>query len=1213
MFAKKMLRIGSLVASAVLVGVVGLAVLLPKQVDAGNLSGDVYFGVNTLTGEEEQFLVEKSDEGYSFNGYAGNHVASKELGIPLEYSTQPNGAGETVTINAISKEACKEYTITRVSIPEGVKYIGKEAFKNCTGIVEVTLPSTLMKLGDSSFENCALLKYLDMSNLDELDCDLGGVHVINKGNSDGMGKSAFKDCKALVKVELPQNAPKFQIITEGMFDNCIRLTSIVVPDSVTEIDVNAFHKNTMLESVTLGNNVAYIDKSSFNSCTSLTSIDIPKSVTVLGENVFSDSSKLARVNFVEGCRLETIDKYAFSNTRLQVFETPVTASKFYIIKEGAFANCTELTRVTIKSGTVGTFDKRAFYNCTLLRSVDISESLTGIGEECFMNCRMLGDISTRKDNLLKNVVNIGRAAFSGCESFTEFVIPDVETIGDNTFYGCRNIQKVYFDGTKLNKIGDCAFKGCEKLVIQNGAKIPSNVTQIGDSAFEQCKSLNKIVLPDGLEKLGKACFKNCLILVSVNIPDSIDTLYEETFRQCSSLRSIVIPDAVTDIPANLFTDCYTLKSVKMGGDVTKIGKEAFMNCNALGHDDGYFELGANLLVLGQKAFSNCQEIKSIRIPDGITEIPVGCFEGCSMLKEVDLNKVTSILDSAFNRCEKLQEVVFPAGFNRFSNSCFSGCKSLTYVVIPDTVFEIPQSCFASCSSLEYVSIPESVTIIGNGAFSSCNIYAVVIPDSTLAISMKAFTGNKDLHHIRINESNGKKYVEIVKYYGTNSTVEVPSSIYGIPVNSIDADAYRNTDVKQVHVPASVKKIGTQAFANCSKLLTVRIPNSTSIAANAFDGCLTTYRIEDVDDKSVKIVNFYGTGSETDNSVNIPDRLEGKEVVAIGPSAFAGNTKITSVNIPKIVADIGARAFKGCSKAEVSYSVQSKVGSEAFSGVKSTIPYGSVTPTPTPVATVTPTPVPGQPTPAGSGDFGDFVERLYTVAMDRPSDKGGKDYWTNEIKSGKRTGGDCAEYFLLTAPEFMNRGLNDDKFVETLYQTFFGRDSEASGKKYWLGRLTSGTSRTDVVKSFIDSKEWCNICAGYGVKSGAPTAKAEKPSENAKGFATRLYTCCLGRQPETEGLKYWSLALTNLEKTGFEAAQFFFDSAEFKGFNLNNSEFVRRLYTTFMDREPEAKGFDFWVDQLNQGKMTRMAVMASFAQSQEFTNICKKYGIERGSI
>ncbi len=275
------------------------------------------------------------------------------------------------------------------------------------------------------------------------------------------------------------------------------------------------------------------------------------------------------------------------------------------------------------------------------------------------------------------------------------------------------------------------------------------------------------------------------------------------------------------------------------------------------------------------------------------------------------------------------------------------------------------------------------------------------------------------------------------------------------------------------------------------------------------------------------------------------------------------------------------------------------------------------PTRTPVQP-TPTTRPGYPTPTPSEEkepsIEDFVERLYTIALNREAEKAGKDFWVNEIISGNRTGGDCAHFFLIEAPEFLNRGLNDADFVETLYRTFFDRLSEPAGKAFWVGELKSNRmSRQDVIAGFIDSKEWCNICATYGVRSGAPTAKAEFASKNAIAFATRLYTCCLSREPEDGGLKYWSLALTNLEKTGCEAAAFFFTSDEFVGFGLQNDEFVRRLYTTFMGRDPESSEISYWVGEIAKGKQTKKSVMQFFGSSEEFTNICKTYGIERGAI
>ena len=265
-------------------------------------------------------------------------------------------------------------------------------------------------------------------------------------------------------------------------------------------------------------------------------------------------------------------------------------------------------------------------------------------------------------------------------------------------------------------------------------------------------------------------------------------------------------------------------------------------------------------------------------------------------------------------------------------------------------------------------------------------------------------------------------------------------------------------------------------------------------------------------------------------------------------------------------------------------------------------YTESTPTPTP----TPTPVP-------KGTVGDFVERLYTEALGRDSEEDGKKYWTEEITSGRWTGGAVGRYFLM-GEEFTNRDLRTEDFVETLYMTFFGRESEEDGKAFWVDSLNNGSmTREAVIDNFIDSKEWCNLCADYGVRSGAPTAKAERASEKATAFATRLYICCLGRDPEEKGLSYWALALTNLEQTGCSAAKEFFCSAEFTNLNLNDEEFVLRLYTTFMDREPEASEVSYWTGEIKKGTQTRDSVLAFFGSSEEFTNICAEYGIERGTI
>ena len=268
--------------------------------------------------------------------------------------------------------------------------------------------------------------------------------------------------------------------------------------------------------------------------------------------------------------------------------------------------------------------------------------------------------------------------------------------------------------------------------------------------------------------------------------------------------------------------------------------------------------------------------------------------------------------------------------------------------------------------------------------------------------------------------------------------------------------------------------------------------------------------------------------------------------------------------------------------------------------------------PAPVDPQPGTPDPKNPDPVKEPSFEDFIERLYNVALDRKSDTSGKEFWMNKVLNEGFTGADCARGFLIESPEFGNRGLNDDQFLEAMYATFFDREPDKDGLAFWKDKIKGGMSREKIIEGFIDSTEWCNLCATYGVKSGAPNAKAEKASTNAIKFATRLYTECLGREPDEDGLTFWALRLTNLESTGYEAARDFFESKEFTNKKVSDDDYIKLLYRTFMGRDADADGFKFWKDHLSKD-MTRLQVLQGFAQSQEFTNICNEYGIVRGNI
>ena len=116
----------------------------------------------------------------------------------------------------------------------------------------------------------------------------------------------------------------------------------------------------------------------------------------------------------------------------------------------------------------------------------------------------------------------------------------------------------------------------------------------------------------------------------------------------------------------------------------------------------------------------------------------------------------------------------------------------------------------------------------------------------------------------------------------------------------------------------------------------------------------------------------------------------------------------------------------------------------------------------------------------------------------------------------------------------------------------------------------------------------------------------------RSFVTRFYQQCLGREPDTGGLNYWSDRLANGTITGAQLAYNFITSSEFTKKNVSNEDFTTMMYRAFFDRAPDSGGYSYWLGKLNQG-VSRISVLAGFVNSTEFKNLCTKYGINPGSI
>lgn len=119
-------------------------------------------------------------------------------------------------------------------------------------------------------------------------------------------------------------------------------------------------------------------------------------------------------------------------------------------------------------------------------------------------------------------------------------------------------------------------------------------------------------------------------------------------------------------------------------------------------------------------------------------------------------------------------------------------------------------------------------------------------------------------------------------------------------------------------------------------------------------------------------------------------------------------------------------------------------------------------------------------------------------------------------------------------------------------------------------------------------------------------------EEVEAFVSRIYTVALGRNPEADGLKYWTDFLVSGQKTGAEVAQGFFFSQEFTNRKLTNEQYVDTLYRTMFDREADQGGKNGWLKDLYNGASWEY-VYHGFAESVEFANLCNRFNIRQGSV
>ena len=859
------------------------------------------------------FVVNELDDGTAeITGYAGN---SATCVIPDEIH------GKKVT--RIGNSAFKDRTeLTSVTIPDGVTYIVDCAFFGCTSLETVTIPNSVINICSSAFYNCTSLKEvtipasvtyigdeafgyysdIDGSEIKKVD----GFKINYVKNTYGhyyATKNGFSDEDCLLTNELDDgtleisnyagNSATYEIpgeidgkkvvrIGDSAFINCTELTSVTIPDSVTDIRWRAFYNCVSLKSVTIPKSVIDIDNYAFGYYYDSDSFETKKIdgfkinyvKNTYGhmyalKNGFTDEACLL-TNELDDGTLE-ITKYV-GNSATCVIPSEINGKKVTEIGDSAFKGCTELTSITIPDGVIG-IGNNAFSGCTSLETVTIPASVTYVGNSAFYGCTSLKSVTVPE-----SVTYIGGYAFAECYSLKYADIPaNVTGIGASPFYNCRSLENINTD--EANKW----------YTTVDGVLYDKDKTELIN--YPAGKKDSSYVIPEGIRTIREKAFYGCLNLCELTIPDSVTEIESGAF-ECSSLISdeygtikyvdgwvvgsghtanVVLKDGTRGIAFEAFSCDEIIEKVTMPDTVKYINGCAFENCTNLSE----VLLSSSLENIERGAFLNCSNLADIVIPDSVISITSDAFYNTALLNKQ--NTPVKYAGKWVITAEDCDKIVIKDGTKCIASYAFSSCTSLTDITIPDSVTMIGDYAFATCNSLTEIKIPNKVKSIGGRVFWFCeSLKNVTIPDSVTMIGDMAFVGCKSLTDITIPGS--VTMIGDMAFSGCKSLTDItiPDS-----VTMIGDAAFANcTSLTDITIPGSVTMIGDHVFAGCTSLTDITIPGSVTMIGNAAFGSCT---------------------SLTD--ITIPD-----SVTSIGDSAFYNCPKLINVTIPDSVTNIGDYAF-----------------------------------------------------------------------------------------------------------------------------------------------------------------------------------------------------------------------------------------------------------------------------------------------------------------